>query len=156
MLILLDIDGVMLPANAWKKPEFLEDGFVKFSNAATKGLNKILSATQADIVLTSSHKHKYNIDKWKDIFKNRDIVINNLFKLPDNIAHLSRKDEILNWLNTHNICGNFIIIDDDKSLNELPFFIKNKLIQTSSTIGLTENIADIILKLLKENEFIFS
>lgn len=155
MLILLDIDGVMLSANGWKKPEFLEDGFVKFSNTATKGLNKILSVTQAEVVLTSSHKHKYNVEKWKEIFKNRDIVINNLSKLPDNIAHLSRKDEILNWLYTHNISGNFIIIDDDKSLNDLPLFLKNNLIQTSSTIGLTENIADIILNLLKENEEIF-
>lgn len=28
MLILLDIDGVMVPANSWKRPEFLADGFL--------------------------------------------------------------------------------------------------------------------------------
>jgi hypothetical protein len=27
MLILLDIDGVWVPANSWKKPEFMDDVF---------------------------------------------------------------------------------------------------------------------------------
>lgn len=156
MLIFLDIDGVMLPANSWKKPEFLEDGFVKFNNAATKALQKILDDTKAEIVLTTSHKHKYSIDKWKEIFKNRDVIVNNLSKLPENKSHFNRKDEILNWLISNNIYGNFIIIDDDKSLNDLPISIKNKLILTSSSIGLTENIANSILGLLKENESVFS
>jgi hypothetical protein len=31
-----------------------------------------------------------------------------------------------------------VIIDDDKSLNELPGFMKGNLIQTSPHIGLTE------------------
>ena len=26
MLLYLDIDGVMVPANSWRKPEILEDG----------------------------------------------------------------------------------------------------------------------------------
>ena len=31
MLVLLDIDGVMVPANSWKKPEFMDDGFPMFN-----------------------------------------------------------------------------------------------------------------------------
>ncbi len=156
MLIFLDIDGVMLPANSWRKPEILEDGFMNFSQAATIALQKIISETTGDIILTTSHKSKYSINKWKNIFKNRNIIANNFSKLPENTLHLNRKDEILNWLNANNIYDNFIIIDDDKSLNELPVAIKDKLIQTNSSIGLTEQIAENTLKTLKEKVLIHS
>ena len=156
MLIFLDIDGVMLPANSWRKPEILEDGFMNFSQAATIALQKIISETTGDIILTTSHKSKYSINKWKNIFKNRNIIANNFSKLPENTLHLNRKDEILNWLNANNIYDNFIIIDDDKSLNELPVTIKDKLIQTNSSIGLTEQIAENTLKTLKEKVLIHS
>ena len=44
----------------------------------------------------------------------------------------------MNWLSNNNVVENFVIIDDDKSLNELPVSLKENLIQTSSHIGLTE------------------
>ena len=62
MLIYLDIDGVMVPANAWKKPNILEDGFPEFSIKAIDSLNKMISKLSAEIVLTTSHKHKYSLD----------------------------------------------------------------------------------------------
>jgi hypothetical protein len=34
-----------------------------------------------------------------------------------------------------------MIIDDDKSLNALPEFLKDKLIQTSASVGLTNYLA---------------
>jgi hypothetical protein len=45
----------------------------------------------------------------------------------------------------------FVIIDDDKSLNALPTFLKNKLILTSPLIGLTENHLDEIIEILGQN-----
>ena len=53
MLILLDIDGVMVPANSWKKPEFLADGFAVFSTKSVQALNKIILETNAGILLTT-------------------------------------------------------------------------------------------------------
>jgi hypothetical protein len=44
----------------------------------------------------------------------------------------------VNWFTANDVKEDFIIIDDDKSLNELPGFLKKRLIQTSSTFGLTE------------------
>ena len=67
MLILLDIDGVMVPAKSWKRPEFLNDGFFAFSSDATSALQKIISETSADILLTTSHKSKYTIQEWKNV-----------------------------------------------------------------------------------------
>ena len=91
MLILLDIDGVMVTGNSWKRPEFLNDGFPAFSNRASSALQKMISETSADILLTTSHKSNYSIDEWKNIFNLRGIKIRNIYSLPENKTYLSRK-----------------------------------------------------------------
>ena len=70
--------------------------------------------------------------------------------LDDNINCKSRKDEILNWFNLNGVSEKFIIIDDDKSLNDLPSYLKDKLVLTSSLIGLTENHLDEINAILSQ------
>jgi hypothetical protein len=151
MLILLDIDGVMVPANSWKKPEFLNDGFPVFSYKATQALQRIISETSAAILLTTSHKSSYEIKEWKNIFKLRGIKVNKINRLCENTNHLNRKEEIINWFNAKNgIYEDFIIIDDDKSLNALPKLLKNKLIQTSASVGLTDELANEALKIMKK------
>jgi 16S rRNA C1402 (ribose-2'-O) methylase RsmI len=156
MLLLLDIDGVMVPANSWKKPEFLNDGFPAFSQKATQALQKIISETSADIVLTTSHKSKYEIKEWDSIFKNRNIQVNKISRLCENTNYLNRKEEIINWFNSNDIYEEFIIIDDDKSLNALPKFLKDRLIQTSGSLGLTNELADDALRIIKneKNSFV--
>lgn len=142
MLIYLDIDGVMIPASSWRKLEILEDGFPEFSARATDALNKIITATNADIVLTTSHKHSFTIEGWVEIFETRGVIVNNVSRLPQNINNLSRKQELLEWFTSENSLEKFIIIDDDKSLNGLPENLKNRLIQTSGSVGLTDYLAD--------------
>jgi hypothetical protein len=143
MLFLLDIDGVMVPAKGWKSPEILKDGFPAFSNKATSTLKRLISEKDT-IVLTTSHKAKFNLEEWKDIFRNRSIDIEKIKCLPENINNVSRKDEVVNWFNSNNVEDRFVIIDDDKSLNELPDFLKENLILTSPYIGLTEEHLEII------------
>ncbi len=138
MNIFLDIDGVMVATKIWQLPELLDDGFLAFSSNATKVIQKIISE-DTTIILTTSHKAKYTIEEWKNIFHKRGIFINNLKSLDENTTHLSRKDEILNWFDKNDSNENFIIIDDDKSLNDLPIFLKNRLISTNTMIGLTNN-----------------
>ena len=147
MLFFLDIDGVMVPAKSWKTPEFLNDGFPAFSSSATRVLQSLLS--EGDIVmLTTSHKSKYSIEEWKSIFKNRGINIEKIKSLPQNLNNISRKEEIVNWFNFNNVDDNFVIIDDDKSLNELPNYLKDNFILTSSYIGLTEEHVETIKSIL--------
>ena len=141
MLILLDIDGVMVPASSWKRPEFLNDGFPVFSSRAVKALQNIISETSANILLTTSHKSKYSIDEWKNIFQLRGLKVNSISSLPENLNFLNRKDEIMMWINSQIHLPDFLIIDDDKTLNSLPDFAKKNLLQTSSTLGLTEDLA---------------
>lgn len=146
MLYFLDIDGVVVPAKAWKNPAFLNDGFPDFSSKATSVLQRLLSEEDT-IMLTTSHKSKFSIKEWGNIFKTRGLNIKNIQSLPENIKSLTRKDEIINWFNTNIINDDFVIIDDDKSLNDLPAFLKANLVLTSSHIGLTEEHFEVIKSL---------
>jgi|SRR6218665_560173 len=137
MLVFLDIDGVMVPAKSWKTPELLQDGFPAFSAKATRILQSLIS-DDVTLMLTTSHKSNFSIGEWKSIFKNRGINIEKIKSLPENINNQSRRQEIVNWFNANKGDENFIILDDDKSLNELPEFLKDNLIQTSSLVGLTD------------------
>ncbi|QTD36499.1 hypothetical protein JL193_10095 [Polaribacter batillariae] len=152
MLLYLDIDGVMVPANSWRRPEILEDGFPEFSTKATRSLNRIISNSSADIVLTTSHKHKYTLNEWKNIFRRRNININKISRLPRNTKHLNRKEELIKWFNNKRE-NQFLIIDDDKSLNGLPQYLKNNLIQTSGSVGLTEYLADEAIEKIGKSNF---
>lgn len=149
MLILLDIDGVMVPATNWKAPELLNDGFPDFSLKAVNGLNKILSSTRASIMLTTSHKSSYSVASWKQIFTRRGINTK-ISKLSGTPGIQSRKEEVLKWIQTHPNNNHFVIIDDDKSLNDLPAEFKKKLILTSPLIGLNESLADQAIEILCE------
>ncbi|RZJ49519.1 MAG: hypothetical protein EOO44_18115 [Flavobacterium sp.] len=154
MLILLDIDGVMVPANSWKRPEILSDGFFAFSNKSSKALQKIISETSADILLSTSHKNSFSIKEWHEIFKLRGIDTNNINRLSENLSYLNRKEEIINWYDSILFNqDNFVIIDDDKSLNGLPDFLKHRLVLTSPLVGLTDELASYAISILKESTY---
>jgi hypothetical protein len=157
MLILLDIDGVMVPANSWKKPEFHEDGFPMFNSRSVSALQKIISETGASLLLTTSHKSKYNLAQWRNIFKSRGINAKHIHRLSSNSLLSSRKDEILNWYTAKHIPNEeFVIIDDDKLLNGLPSDIKNNLVLTSSSVGLTDELAENAISILKNRAYTYS
>ncbi|MEZ2337616.1 HAD domain-containing protein [Mucilaginibacter sp. RCC_168] len=154
MLILLDIDGVMVPANSWKKPEFMEDGFPMFNLNSVKALQRIISETNASVVLTTSHKTKYKVSQWKDLLKSRGINPKRVQRLSTNSLYVSRKDEILEWyLKKHVPNEEFVIIDDDKMLNGLPENLKGNLILTSPSVGLTDDLADEAISILQNRSF---
>lgn len=153
MLILLDIDGVMVPATNWRRPEFEDDGFPKFSLRATNSLQKIISETGAEILLTTSHKSNYNIKKWESIFSRRGFKNVKIQKLRKNVNHLNRREEVMTWA-TKRRDNSFVIIDDDKTLNKLPFELKSRLVQPSATVGLNDELADSAIKILKSSRIL--
>jgi hypothetical protein len=150
VLIFLDIDGVMLSAASWKPVENLEDGFSAFSKRAIDCLNQLIQNTNASIVLTTSHKSRFTLEQWNLIFQTRNISVTIFDKLDDNLNSINRKDEILNYLQNHSEIENYVIIDDDKSLNDLPQSIKQNLVLTSSIIGLTQENAYCALEILSQ------
>lgn len=150
MLIFLDIDGVMVSAKSWESPQLLSDGFYKFNDRAVRVLQNLISE-DTTVMLTTSHKSRYSVEEWKNIFSLRGIEVNNLDKLGDNVSNRSRKEEILSWVNVNGVPNNFIILDDDKSLNSLPDFLKDRLVLTSSTVGLSDTHSDDIQSKLAYN-----
>ncbi len=153
MLLLLDIDGVMVSSSSWKPVEILSDGFPKFKEQAAFNLQKILSETDASIVLTTSHKYRFSIPEWKKIFMHRGIEAK-IARLNDNIGNLNRKDEILRWVNSQTNISDFVILDDDKLLNDLPGVLKERLVLTSGMIGLSSSDAEQAISILKSQELV--
>jgi len=141
MLIFLDIDGVMLPLKGWSNPELLDDGFPAFNAKAVSVLQSLITE-DTTVLLTTSHKSRFTIEEWKRIFCRRGLEVTKLDTLEENETFLSRKDEVLNWFNLNTYNDDFVIIDDDKSLNGLPVFLKDKLVLTKPMIGLTESHLD--------------
>ena len=135
MHLFLDIDGVMVPANSWKHPEVLGDGFFAFSHEAVRTLSEML-VEGGHIILTSSHRNRYSAEVWKSIFLKRGLMVSGFSLLPQSPVGTSRLSEILNWFNNNAEPAHFAILDDDKSLNALPPRIKRGLIQTAPLIGL--------------------
>jgi len=148
MLILLDIDGVMVPAKSWSSPPMNDDGFYLFKDSAVIALNEIISQSGANILLTTSHKSSFTLKKWKTLFKNRGIAAKSIDRLPDNTNHLNRLEEITNWFESKKEAEDFVIIDDDKTLNNLPLGLKEKLVQTKPLVGLTSVHVEDSLRIL--------
>ena len=137
MKILLDIDGVMIPARPWQPYEIGVDGFGMFNKIAVECLNKVLKESiEPEIILTTSHKHNFNLDKWLEIFNSRGVLITEINRLSTDSLKLNRKEEIEAWyLKNQNVP--FIVIDDDKRLNAFDLDFKDDyLILTNATIGL--------------------
>lgn len=152
MLILLDIDGVMIPAKPWSPPPILADGFIAFSPQARKALNFLLDNTNADVMLITSHKHHFPLDEWVTIFKNRGIHLHSISRLPTDTLEMSREQELLEWYAEFDGSQKFVILDDDKRLNNLPENLKSKLILTKPYIGLTMALAEEAVEILKASE----
>ncbi|MGL5892135.1 MAG: HAD domain-containing protein [Bacteroidia bacterium] len=154
MKLFLDIDGVMVTTPPWKQVEVLEDHFSAFNKRAAACLQKIISETNASLVLTTSHKSRFNTSEWKSIFKKRGIDVDQLECLDKNSSNFNRKDEILNWFKGTSQDNGFVIIDDDKSLHDMPASIKERCIITSSLIGLNEEAAQQAISILKKEKAI--
>lgn len=143
MIFFLDIDGVMVHANPYRHVEQAADGFYVFSRAAVETFNTIFIAKEDQVILSTSHRFRYSIVEWKKIFLDRDIRIDSLSLLDNVKQHLNhrftRKDQVLGQIVRQGLqTEEIIIIDDDKSLNDLPQALKSRLVLTSSYIGLTE------------------
>ena len=152
MIILLDIDGVLITTPGWQSVEQHEDGFLRFNPRATRNLIRITDATNAAFVLTTTHRISYSTHEWMAIFNNRGVFPSAIYKINEasSVAEISeRASEIAEWVSSQVVGTNYVVIDDDLSINRLPQFIKARCILTKPLIGLDEQAADIALSLLK-------
>lgn len=151
MIVFLDIDGVMVHANPHRPVELDADGFYKFNDVAVKILQSTIYFTKDQIVLSSSHRYRYSIAEWKEIFGRRGLnfkflsildIVRRGPKVQDSVGQsdrISRKAEIFGWIAANKVSEqDVVIIDDDKSLNDLPKELKERLVLTNPYNGLIE------------------
>ena len=153
MILLLDIDGVLETSPSWKQPEFLEDKFYKFNENSRKNFIEVINKINPEIILTTTHRINYNLTEWNKIFELRGINVSKISKINNakKATDLKKRNiEIEEWF-LKNSTAEFLILDDDKSLNELPNNLKNHWIQIDSMFGITESIKNQILEKIKHS-----
>ena len=154
MTILLDIDGVLVTTPSWQPTEQLSDGFMKFNQAAVENLAVVYKETNASIVLTTTHRINFDEAKWKDIFRTRGLNFQTITKLNNKtkIDQLAdRATEIREWVEQNGQNENYVIIDDDSSLNGLTDDIKERWVSTKQLIGFDKDAKVKTLNILTSN-----
>lgn len=146
-VLLLDLDGVLITTPPWKADEIHTDGYSCFNDICVQNLNRLLTHCHFDIWLTSTRRTVKTIAEFNQIFKNRGIKGEIKGFIPTYADCSNRREEILTFLSEFPI-SNFLIIDDDKSLNDLKDESKKHLISTELMQGFTaEKLEEAVEKL---------
>lgn len=154
MIILLDIDGVLETTPSWRRAEIDTDGFMKLNENALENLSILHKKTNASIVLTTSHRINYDETKWKEIFRLRGLNFDSISKLNSKTEIsqlLDRGSEIKEWVEKKGQGHNYVIIDDDQSINALPEYIKERWVATRPSIGFDKEALEKALLILTVN-----
>jgi len=141
--IFLEIDGVMVPARGWEKPVLWEDGFPAFSPKDVQALSEIVRSGDT-VVLTTSHRTRFTVEQWKHIFLHRGLTLESIELLPEHTSKRNRREELQDWFHVNRQEEPFLIIDDDKSLHDLPPSLKDRWIETSPYVGLTPALVSVV------------
>ncbi|WP_397362273.1 HAD domain-containing protein [Olleya sp. R77988] len=146
-LLILDLDGVLITNPSWKADRIHSDGYSEFNKSCVENLNRLLTLAEFDIWLSSTRRTVKTLNEFNLIFKNRGIKKDIVGFLPEYTDCRNRKEEILKFI-TEFQASDFLIIDDDKSLNGLESGIKESLILTELTKGLnSEKLKEAIEKI---------
>lgn len=154
-IIFLDIDGVLNSAETCKyyHEKYKAGGFggffkpdeecteknVLWGKPLVANLQRLVSETGASIVISSTWRKHYEVEKFKEMFSvygwNDAPVIDRTVRLATYMAicNYCRGDEIEQWIK-ENSPKSYVILDDDSDM--LPH---QNFVQTDSAIGLTES-----------------
>jgi hypothetical protein len=136
-VILLDLDGVMITTPPWKVDDIHQDGFSMFNNFAVENLNDFLSEVNTELWLISDRRKGFTLEQMNTFFKTRGIKqeLSGLVSVYEN--GITRFEEMTRFLKEKEI-ENFLIIDDDASLENMAKEQKSFLVKTSSLIGFNQ------------------
>lgn len=130
--LILDLDGVLITTRPWKTDEIHQDGYSNFNAESVKNLNKLFQVTNFEIWLSSTRRIKKSLEEFNQIFQNRNIEGKIKGFLPVHEQNFSRRKKVEYFIE-HQQLDKYLIIDDDKSLNDLAD--KSKLILTNYLQG---------------------
>jgi hypothetical protein len=137
LILILDLDGVLITTPPWKADSIGVDGYSDFNKNCVAQLNKLLSIHHFEIWLSSSRRKGQSLAFLNTIFSNRGILTPITGFLPIHSDKKDRKEEVEFFLQENQV-SNFLILDDDKSLNDLEEALKSKLVLTSYLKGFNE------------------
>ncbi len=152
-ILILDLDGVLITTPAWKTDKISSDGYSEFNMNCVNNLNKLLQKFDFEIWLSSTRRTVKTLAEFNRIFKNRNIKSAIKGFIPEYYECNTRKEEILRFVAEFEI-EQFLIIDDDKSLNELDEKHKGKLILTELQKGFDSEKFQLAIKKIKREYFI--
>jgi hypothetical protein len=145
--LILDLDGVLITNPSWKADRIHSDGYSEFNESCVENLNRLLTLAEFDIWLSSTRRTVKTLTEFNLIFKNRGIKEEIIGFLPEYENCKNRKEEVLKFIAEFK-ASDFLIIDDDKSLNGLESEINKKLILTELTKGIdSEKLKEAINKI---------
>ncbi len=152
-VLFLDIDGVLYPFK--KKAEGGSEQLIQvvsenymFPQENVSRLNKIVSATDCEIVISSSWRLNHTLILLQEYLEEAGYIGSLLSVTPYRRPWgevSDREKEISAWLAAHKT-KSFAILDDDAKLGSgklAPFFV-----QTKSDVGLTDADADKAIRIL--------
>jgi hypothetical protein len=138
LTVILDLDGVLITTPPWKKDDLDSDGYSMFNTACVDRFNKLLNSLESYIWLSSTRRSNKTLEEFNSIFQHRNIHTPISGFLPIEEKPCSRKEEIIRFIETNKL-SSYLIIDDDKSLNDLNENMKNRLVQTEFLKGFDQN-----------------
>ena len=133
-ILILDLDGVLITTPSWKADEMDFDNYSKFCSTCINNLNNLLLSFEFDIWLISTRRTVKTLKEFNEIFKNRKIIQEIIGFVPQQNEINNRKEEVLHFIEKINP-KNYIIIDDDKTLNGLNKNMKSNLVLTELMKG---------------------
>ena len=140
--IFLDIDGVL---NNDRTVTRSPDGYIGISDSLTKRLRKIIEATNASVVLTSTWKHSslQDLAYMRKKLKRHNALPIGQTKEPQKIM---RGFGINEYLKEHP-CDEFVILDDF-SFDYARENLKEHVVLTDESKGLTDDDVERAIKIL--------
>ncbi len=147
--LILDLDGVLITTSPWKADEIAADGYSEFNAKCVQNLNSLLQEYKFEIWLSSTRRTVKTVDEFNTIFQNRNIINSISGFLPKCEECNSRKEEVEKFI-LENELSDYLILDDDKSLNALPSNMKHKLVSTELLKGFTTERLEYALSILKK------
>ena len=129
--MILDLDGVLITNPSWKADEIHADGYSDFNKSCVENLNRLLTLTGFEIWLSSTRRTAKTLAEFNQMFQNRGVKKEITGFMPEYTDRTNRKEEVSKFLSE---IGNadFLIIDEDKSLNgmerKIKIFVKASVI----------------------------
>lgn len=155
-IIFLDIDGVL----NWEESKSRCGLYLGIDTVRVKRLARIIEATGAKIVLTSTWKENFEIGAYRQSNPVGKYLNNKLRKqgltiydkIPD-MPWSNRADGIMQWLNQHKEVTGYAILDDQWFNKYGNVIILNHLVKTvdnfdEKSSGLTDDLVEKTIKIL--------